>query len=353
MEEILDIFRNDAFSYTSLQRVVDNAPFVPTMLGNMRLYEPKPITTREVLIYEKDGGFAMIPYSQIGGPDTQQARRQGRLYGFTTNRISKKDTVRAGELTGILSQALNPAAQVRTAAGLVSDRTTQLKTDMEATKEFARLGGLQGKIYDPVTGELIIDYFEVFGVAEPTVIEVDFAGPALGENEALMYFQETVFVPMRLVLEKRWTPTTQIHALVGDEFWGKLMRLPTFRKIYELMLQGNMMAMAANPLAKPNNWETVYFGGIYWTNFRGSTGGEIDIEPDEALLFPVGAKDVFGVYWAPGEKLADATAPGRPEYLYLEPDQRANPEYIDILLRAYPAYANLFPKALLRLRVKP
>lgn len=353
MEQIHDIVRNDAFSYTSLQRVVDNAPYVPTMLGNMRLYESKPITTREVMIYEKDGGFAMIPYSQIGGPDAQQIRRQGRLFAIGTNRVSKKDTVHAGELTGILSEALAPSAQVRSFATLLNDRTINLKKDMEATKEFARLGGIQGKIYDPVTGELVVDYFSEFNVSEPTVIEVDFASDDLGEREALMYFQETVFVPMRLALENRWTPNTEIHSLVGDEFWGKLMRLPTFAKLYELMLQGRMMAMAQNPLAKPNAWETVYFGGIYWTNFRGSTGGEIDIEPDEALCFPVGAKDTFAVYWAPGEKLKDATAPGRAEYLYLEPDPRQNPEWLEILLRSYFAYVNLFPKALLKLRVKP
>jgi hypothetical protein len=351
MEEILDIFRNDAFSYTSLQRVVDNAPYVPTQIGGLRVYDPHPITTREVLIYEKDGGFALIPYTEIGAPDVQQVRREGRLYGMSTKRVSKKDTVRAGELTGLLHAPLNQGGPVRAAMTLVNDRTIQLKSDMEATKEFARLAGLDGKVVHPLTGEVLFDFFDVFGITRPDPIEVDFTSANLNEDEALMFFQETVYQPMQLALRNRWTPTTSIGALCGDLFWGKLMRNKAFREIYKLEMQAQAIARANNPLVRPNNWTTVYFGGVYWTHFRGSTGGEIDIQPDQARLFPIGAKDVFGVYFSPGEKLQDATLPGRPEFLYLEVDPRQNPEYIDVLLRSYFLYACIFPQALLTLEL--
>lgn len=352
METTLDIFRNDAFSYTSLQRVVDNAPFVPTMLGQMQLFTPKPIDTEEVLLYEKDGGFALIPTTERGSPDTQQIRRQGRLRGLKTVRLSKKDTIRASELTGIASAAFPEAIRVRNAAQMVLDRTSQLKTDLEATKEFHRLGALQGLLLDADGTSVIENYFEAYGVPDPTVVEIDFA--TLTESEALMYFQETFFQPMVAVLKNRVTPNMRIGALCGDEFWGKLMRNAAFRKIYELMLQGRQIAMEQNPLARPNLWETVYFGGIYWTHFQGATNGEIAIEPDEATLFPIGAKDVFNVYWSPGETFFDATDLGKPEYMYLVEDpNKQMPSYIDPTIRAYPLYACIFPKALMRARVKP
>ncbi len=348
MEQIFDIFRNDAFSYTSLQRVADNAPFVPQMLGEMQVFESKPIDTRQVLIYEKDGGFAIIPITEIGAPDVQQVRRAGRMYGLETVRLSKKDTVRASELTGLANMALAEPIRVRTAAELVAERTAQLKTDMEATKEYHRIAALQGKLLD-ADGSLVYNYFSQFNVPEPAVVEIDFASNALGEDEALMYFQETFFVPMRLALQSRWMPNTRIGALVGDQMWGKLMRNKAFRELYKLMLQTKQIANEMNPLAKNNNWETVYFGGIYWTNYRGSTGGEIEIAPDEATLFPMGAKDVFNVYWGPGETFADATIKGRPEYLYVVPDERpAIADHVDILMRSYPLYACIFPKALMR-----
>src|SRR3546814_9221281 len=47
-------------------------------------------------------------------------------------------------------------------------------------------------------------------------------------------------------------------------------------------------------------------------------------------LFRSGAPDVFNVYWAPGETLNDITAPGRPEYLYIQPDVRTQmPSFVD------------------------
>lgn len=348
METTLDIFRNDAFSYTSLQRVTDNAPFVPQALAEMGVFEPEPIDTVEVLIYEKDGGFAIIPTKERGGPDVQQLRRQGRLFGLKAVALGKRDTLYADELQGFANMALPEGVRLRNAAQEVANRTAQLKTDMEATKERHRLAALQGKLLD-ADDRVIFDYFDVFGVQQAPEIDTDFASADLGEDEALMYFQENIFVPIRTVLENRWMPTTRVGALVGDDYWGKLMRNKAFRELYKLMLQGRAIAREANPLAVPNNWETVYFGGIYWTNYRGSTGGEIAIATDEAKFFPIGAKDVFNVYWAPGETLQDVNQNGRPEYLYVQPDVRTNiADHVDIILRSYPLYACIFPKALLR-----
>lgn len=350
METVLDIFRNDAFSYTSLQRVVDNAPYIPQTLGEMQLFDSKPIDTVEVLIYEKDGGFAIIPTTERGSPDIQQVRRSGRLFGLKTPRISKKDTVRAGEIgPGIADMALPQNIRARNAAQLVADRTSQLKTDMDATKELHRLGALQGKVLDADGVRVIADYFDTFGVAQPATVNINFASDALGVNEAQMYFQETFYTPMQTVLQGRWMPNTTIGALVGAGFWGKLMRNPAIREIWKLEQTGRAIARAANPLAAPNNWQSVEFGGIRFMNYRPSTAGEIAVPANQAILFPIGAKDVFNVYWAPGETFLDATEKGKPEYLYIQPDPNtAMPSYIDIVMRSYPLYACIFPKALMR-----
>jgi hypothetical protein len=351
MELTLDIFRNDAFSYVSLQRVADNSPYVPSALGAMGLFQPVPIETREVLLYEKDGGFALIPTTEIGSPDVQQVRRQGRLRGLRTVRIAKKDTVQASELTGIANMALPESVRMRNAMALVSERTEQLKTDMEATKELHRLGALQGKLLDADGTTVIYNYFAQYGIADPVTVDIDFADYA--EEELMQAFQETFYVPMVTMLGNRWNPNVRIAALVGDGFWGKLMRHPVFYKLYMAMIQGRQIAMEQNPLIKPNNWETIYFAGVYWTNFRGSTGGEIAVPYNDAVFFPIGAKDVFNVYWAPGETLKDAMDKGKPQYLYVQTDPRDQmPSFVDIFLRAYPLYACIFPKVLMRARVQ-
>ena len=354
MELTLDIFKNDAFSFQSLQRVVDNSPYIPQELGQMGLFESKPILTKEVLLYEEDGSVTIIPVTERGAPDAQQIRDQGRLRALQTARLSKKDTVRAGEMFGFANMAFPESIRLRNATDLVSKRTQKLKSDMEATKELHRLGALQGKL---VTTRLdgspyVVNFFTEYGIAEPTPVTIDF--DTTSEDDLMMDLQETFLQPIILSLKDRATPNVRIAALVGDQFWSKMMRHPAIREIYKLQQTGNMMAMQANPLAKPNLWGRLWYAGIEWMHFRGSTNAEIAVPTNQAVFFPVGAQDVFNVYWAPGETLLDVTNEGKPEYLYIQQDVRdAMPEYIDIVMRSYPLYACIYPKCLMKAELAP
>lgn len=345
MELSLDILRNDAFSVTSLRRLVDNLPFVPTMLGDMGLFNPQPVRTREIILYEEDGNIHLIPTTEIGSPDVHQIRDTGRARLLRTKRLAKMDTVRAGELIGIANTAIPETIRLRTAQELTARRLAKLKSDMEATKEMHRLGALQGKLVD-ADGTVIYNYFDEYGISQPATINLNFASTS--ETDLMMFFQENVIVPMELTLKDRAQGGVQVGCLVGDYFWGRLMRHPGFRKMFEL--QALARAGAADVLYRPNNWRTIEFAGITWINYRGSTNGEIAIPAADAIFFPIGATDVFDVYWAPGETLLDITEPGRPEYSYLQPDVRtAMPEKLDIFLRSYPLYACIYPKCLIRM----
>lgn len=346
MELSLDILRNDAFSVVSLRRLVDNLPFVPTMLGQMGLFNPQPVRTREIILYEEDGNVHLIPTTEIGSPDVHQIRDQGRARLLRTKRLAKMDTVRAGELIGIADTAIPETIRLRTAQELTAKRLSKLKSDLEATKELHRLGALQGKLVDADGTTVIYNYFDEYGISQPPTISVNYS--TLSEDEIAMFFQENVIVPMELTLKDRVPNGVQVGALVGDYHWGRLMRHPGFRKLWEL--KALTQATAVDPLFAPNNWRTIDFAGIRWINYRGSTSGDIAVPTADAIFFPMNARDVFDVYWAPGETLLDITSPGLPEYVYLQPDVRtAMPEKLDIFLRCYPLYACIFPKCLIRM----
>lgn len=349
MELSLDIFKNDAFSVQSLQRVVDNTPYIPQEIGQMGLFAPKPILTKQVLLYEEDGSVTIIPVTERGAPDVQQVRDQGRLRALETLRLSKKDTVRAGELFGVANTALSQDIRLRNAQNLVASRTQRLKSDMEATKELHRLCALQGKL-NTVRADgtpYTINFFTEYGIAEPTPITIDFANTA--EDDLAMDIQEDFLQPMILSLQNRASLGVRIGALCGDGFWSKLMRHPAVREIWKAQQVGRAIAMQQNPLASPNLWDRIWYAGIEWIHFRGSTNNEIAVPTNQAVMFPIGAQDVFNVYWSPGETLLDVNQEGRPEYLYVQPDWRdAMPEFVDIVLRSYPLYACIYPKCLMR-----
>lgn len=348
MELTLDIFKNDAFAVTSLQRVVDKAPYQPSALGAMRLFEPKPILTREVIIYEKDGGYAMIGFSELGGPDDEQIRRAGRMRVLPTKRLSKRDTVRGGELSAVADTALPETIRLRSATDLVNSRTTQLKTDMEATKEFLRLKAIQGLVVNPKTGVTELNLFTQYGISPPATVDFDKSDLA-GAGKLPIYIEQNIVNPMMDALEGRRTPQTKIGALVGDNFWYWLISHPDVVDRWKAQELAAQIALAANPLLQGiPRYSSIEVGKVTFMHYHGSTSGDIEVGDDDAHFFPIGAKDVFCVYWAPGETILDAGQIGRPEYLYIQPDPNDRmPEWVKIVLRAYPLYACIFPGALL------
>jgi hypothetical protein len=349
MELTLDIFKNDAFSVTSLQRVVDKSPYAPQALGSMGLFAPKPIGTEEVLLYEKDGGYALIPATERGSPWIQQIRRQGRLRALSTVALRKQDTLRAGELMGVANMALPENIRLRNAQEITVERTEQLKTDLEATKELHRLGALQGKLLDADGSTVLVDFFAEYGIAEPASVNFNFAG--IAANGLALYIQRNIVDPILDTLKAngRFMPGIKIGGLVGDEFWYSLISHPDVQARWAAMEQTRQIALAINPLANLPTYDELEFGNVRFMHYQGSSQGDIDVGVNDAHFFPIGAKDVFNVYWSPGETLNDITELGKPEYLYIQPDVRTQmPSFVDFFVAAYPLYACIFPAALLK-----
>jgi hypothetical protein len=348
MDPVIDIFGDAVFGMANLRKVAKSVTYVPQYLGTRNIFQSKPLTgTDKVIIYEENGEIRLIPTTERGGPEITQKRDTGKMFLLQAPRIAKMDSIRASELLGVANEALSRTLRIRTAAQLVQDRLAKLKSDKALTLEYHRFGALQGKLYDADGTTLIYDYFSEFSIAAPTPVDVDFTMP---EEDLMIFFQDTFFRPIMRALKDRKTPTTQIGALVGDAFWAQLMKHPGFRRIYELEMQARSFARAANPLVQPNAWMEIDFGGVLWINYMGTDDGTtIAVPVDEATFFPIGARDVFDVYWAPGETIADVGGQGLDEYVYIQPDVRNNMvSHIDVHVRAYPLYACIYPKALMR-----
>lgn len=356
MELTLDVFKNDAFSQARLRTVLPTIPYTPGVISQMNLFNSQPIDTETVLIYMENGQVHIIPTTDRGAPDIFATRTQSELRAVKTLRISKTDTVRASEIQNIANPAFPMQQRLLDAGMLVQKRLAQLRRDMVATKELHQLGAVQGKLVDADGVTVKVDFFQQFGVTEPAIVDIDFVG--LSEDEFAMALQADFYIPTYRVLQTRnggvgILPPFTLGALVGDAFWAKLLSHPGVRKRWEAQEIGRAIAFAANPLATPPLWDSIDFANVRWTHYMGAVSGPLQIPSDEAVLFPIGAPDVFDVYWSPGETLASVNTLGQEEYPIIRIDPRADPEFIDITLRSYPLYACIFPAALSKARVKP
>lgn len=355
MERTLDIFRNDAFSQATLRtRVLGTMPWQPTALERMNLFgTPIGIETDIVLIYEEAGRITLIPATGRGSPRPQADRRTGAFKAVQTLRLTKEDHVQAAELNANITNLAFPLQnRMVSAAELVTDRMAQLRRDMQATKSLHMLGAVQGKILDADGTTVIVNFFDMMGIAEPTPVEIDF--DATAEKDLAANIQQDFYVPAVRTIQTRNGGNfgdgtgIQLAGFAGDNFWQKIIRHDAVRKIWEAQQVGRSIAMAANPLATPPIWDSIDLGNVRWFHFMGALTGPLRIPTDEAIIFPMNATDVFEQYQSPGETLSTATGKGQELYPLIRVDPRDDPEFIDIILSSYPLYACIYPQILQR-----
>lgn len=351
MEELaLDIFRSDDFRATTMTELVQDVDFVPYELDAMGIFEPMFLRTSTVTLYEQDGELHRVPTTERGTPEPTATRRGRTFRQLSGHRIAKRDTVRSHEIQDLLSPRLPKAERLLNANELVAERQQDLIDDCNYTEEFHRLGALQGIVYDADGTTVIDDWYEMYGISAPAPVTFDFTDyDTQDEAPALRAFLDAeINTPVLRALKRRRRPGTNIHALAGDEFWAKISASGSVERQLELQAMAGSMA-AANSVNDSRLWQSITLAGITWHHYFGDDDQELQIEPDEAIFFPMGAKDVFKVFYFPGEDFDEANQRAKELYSVVSPDFRPNMnEWVDIYVKKYPLFACLCPQVLMK-----
>jgi hypothetical protein len=341
-EMVLDIFRTDDFRATTMTELVENIDYVPYELEAMNIFDKRYVRTTTVTYRQTDGELTRIPTTPRGAPEPT-ARRDGQIIRqMEGTRLAQRDQIVASEVQNILNPQLPQAQRLLSANELVGERQQKLLDNLNYTKEFHRLGAIQGVVYDADGTSVIADWYDMFGIARPTPITFNFANfkqiEDQGDLRALV--QDDIMIPMRRALKRRFRPGTRVHALVGDDFWSALSSSPA----YERTMLTDAMRQALND---DRSWLTIDLGGVTWHHYFGSDDQALEIQPDQAIFFPMGARQVFEEVYLPGENLDEVNQPGREVYSIVSPDYRINMnEWVDVYVKSYPIFACLCPQAL-------
>lgn len=335
---ILDIFNNDAFSHNTLMGTVDNIEFLPTRLGGMNIFTPRPIRTEMFSMESRDGVLSLIQTSPRGAPIEQATKNKRNLRNFGTTRIAKGVRLTASELQFLRQYGEEQAvvelqgeiARHLSGAGGLSD-------DVALTKENMRLGAIQGIVLD-ADGSELTNWFTEWGVSPATEIDFDLdnASPASG---ALRKKCVKLIRQMSLASAGAWSAGTRVHALCGDAFYDDLVAHPELREVYLNRRDSGVVEGGAA-------YETVTYGGITFENYRGTDDGStVSIGTDKAKFFPVNTPNVFQEVKSPSERFEDIGTLGRDVYPLITRDQ-VRDQYVDIELYSYPMYVCTRPKML-------
>lgn len=285
----MDAFNDKAFSMVSLTAAVNRIDYVPGFLGSLNIFEPVPVYTRQIAVERKERGLALIETSPLGAPPRETNRDPRNIRNLNTVRLADSFTLYAYEVEAI--RAFGTESEFESLQVEYADRMAKVRGNMDLTHEFHRLGALQGKLLDADGTTVIYDYFAEFNIAEPAAVDFELDVAATDVRTKC----QQIVRSMARSAKGAFTPATQVHALCGDGFFDDLIKHDSVKQTY-------LNWAAAEALREKTAFESFYFGGITWHNYRGTDDNStVAIDVDEAKFFPVGAKDVFKKAMAPAE----------------------------------------------------
>ncbi|WP_020408928.1 major capsid protein [Hahella ganghwensis] len=338
----IDIFNNDAFSVTTMANAFRKVDFLPSMLRNSGIFTPRYIRTKHFYIEEKDGVLSLVKTSKRGEPLEQRDRQKRKARPFETVRLAKGDRITASELADI--RAFGSETEVAQVQMEVADRLNGpdgLIRDLELTWENHMLGCIQGSVLDADGTSEIYNWFTEFGVTQDTEIDFDLdnASPASG---AIRKKCSQVVRQMMKAAKGAWIPgRTFVRAYCGDNFWDDLTAHPEVRETY-------LNTQQAADLRDGIAYESFRYGGIEWTNYRGTDDGTtVSVGTDKVKFFPVNAPGVFQMIYSPGETFEMIGKRGQEVYPMIIPDTKRN-MYADIEVYSYCTALCSRPKMLQR-----
>ena len=87
------LFNDDAFSMSSLSAAINDAPFVPSRIASLALFEEEGITTTVVQI-ERDGDtLALVPSGTRGAPANVVTGDKRSMLPFNTVHLPQRATI--------------------------------------------------------------------------------------------------------------------------------------------------------------------------------------------------------------------------------------------------------------------
>lgn len=338
----LDVFRNDVFNIIEMTNAIRDIRTVPSFLDTLGIFTPKPITTERFEIeMVGDGTLALIPTTERGSPRTGIGRDRRTMRDFSTVRLRQFDTLRASEIQGV--RAFGTETEVEAMQQVVAQRQLNLLRRLNLTKEYHRLGAINGIVLDSDGVSVIRNFYTEFGISQPSEIAFNWAA----RTDVTGFLRQQVIRPMVQALGGRWTPGARIVALCGDQFYDALIANAEVRASYLNWQDARNLRGNSDGIGQAYSEFT--FGDITWVNYRGTDDNStVAIGTATCRFIPVGIPEVFQSVYSPGESFEVVNTLGQEFYSKTVLDPSGYNEFVEIDVASYRLDMCLAPQALLR-----
>ena len=293
----LDIFKDDAFGLVSMTKAINEQPYVPGRLGELGLFAEEGITTTTVAVEKLGDTLSLVPAAERGSPAHNVKADKRSLVDFRAVHLPQTATILADEVLGV--RAFGSESELQTVQGVVNKRLGKMRSRLDATMEYQRIGAIKGQILDADGTTVLTDIFAKFGLSQQTKIMALGTGTTKVRtkiNEAKRLMEDALGNAMY----------RGARVLCSASFFDAFSTHDNVEKFFL-----NWQAAADMRGDKRTGF---LFGDVFWEEYRGKVGGVDFIADGEAYLIPEGVPDLFVTNFAPADYVETVSTVGLPYY---------------------------------------
>lgn len=332
----LDIFNNDAFSVTSLTQAINDQPHLPTLIGEMNLFEESGISTTSLMIERKGNTLALVQTSARGSSGSGKSDDKRKLIPVSTFHLQQNDTIIADRVQNV--RAFGSETEVQTVQGIVNEKLAALRADMDATAEWHRIGALKGLLLD-ADGSTLMNMFTTFDLTQQT-------HDLVLDNDATK-----VKAKVTEAIRKMETPLGNkahrgVQVICSEELYDTLVNHPAVVAAYDRWMDGSFMRDQQHAQFGGKGF---YFAGAYWMEYKGKVGSTRFIAANKGYMFPLGVRGMFKAHYAPADYMETVNTVGVPYYAKQEA-LRMN-KGVEVEAQTNPIFFNTQPDAVVEVSI--
>lgn len=339
---MLDIFRNNAFTVTSMSDAMREVKFIPGLIGRMNLYQSTSISTTSIAIEKKaDNSLIIVPSAPRGAPGVTTDKVKRSLRNLTIPHFPAEDAIYADEVQDV--RAFGEEVALEMLAGKIAERAVSHSNNFAITEEYHRLKVItDGKLLDS-DGSTLINYFTEMGESQASEVDFDLdnATPASG---ALRKACTALTRSMANSLDG--LPYTSIVGFCGDAFFDDLMAHPEVRDTYKGYDAAAELRRAYIGDGAGGAFGMYEFGGIVWINYRGTFNGSAAVGTDKVHFAPMGTPGLFRTVYGPADYIETVNRPG--QRLYAKQWEMPNGKGVNLEFQMNAIHYVTRPRVLLR-----
>lgn len=335
----LDIFNNDAFSVSALIDTIVDIPRVPTILGDLNLFNERGINGPTFMIERTGATLSLVPTSPRGAPGQPTKTTNRKLLPLATVHLQKNDAMLADEVYGV--RAFGSETEVETVQNMLRQKLASMRADIDLTHEYQRLGAVKGTVVDADGSSVILDVYAAFGMTQTTLY-----WNTVTNNTSIDPLALTRDLKARTRAKLGGRSFRNVRVMCSSAWLSKLMSHTKMKEAYALWRDGGYLRANLAQSANGGHIDFV-FDDVIFTVYDLELNGTPAIGDDKAYSFPEGVSDMFHTVYSPADYVETVNTVGLP--FYGKQELMRFGKGVEIEMQSNPLHFNKYPETVFAL----